>query len=211
MLDDDAIEVGGDGPLFQIEDDLFVGHLPGPAFFLSGEEHGAPAVFEPIIDRDDEVPERYWAPEVAGLGRRALALLVDQLLLLAVLGIFFLGALLALQRNGLTTGFLPGRRRLAGFGPALRAARRAAQPRLLHLLSRVHGAHPGQGAGWDRGPDRRRRSHRLGQGDPALVRCGPRPGVCRRRPLLGCFRAAPSRLGRSDFRDGGCPTATGPP
>ena len=94
-----------DGPPFQIEDDLFVGHLPEPAFFLPGEEHGAPAVFEPIIDRDDEVPERYWAPEVAGLGRRALALVVDQLLLAALLGMFFLGALLALQRNGLTNGF----------------------------------------------------------------------------------------------------------
>lgn len=98
--------VGDDGgPPFQIEDDLFVGHLSGPAFFLPGEEHGAPAVFEPIIDRDDEVPERYWAPEVAGLGRRALALVVDQLLLVALLGVFFLGALLALRRNGLANGF----------------------------------------------------------------------------------------------------------
>jgi uncharacterized RDD family membrane protein YckC len=127
ILDDDASP-------FRIDDDLFIGHdpgapevpgtahcsvdgawhhdrwpaagadPPGPAFVLPDEEHGLPAEVEPIIDRDDEVPERYWAPEVAGLGRRALALLVDQVLLLAVLGIFFLGALMALQRNGLTTG-----------------------------------------------------------------------------------------------------------
>ena len=58
----------------------------------------------PVIDHDEEVPERYWAPEVAGLGRRALALLVDQALLLAALGFFFLGAFLALRSNGLDTG-----------------------------------------------------------------------------------------------------------
>lgn len=124
------------GPPFRIDDDLFIGHDPGtpelpaaapgsvvwadhhdgrpefgadlagPALVLPGEEHGHPVDLEPIIDRDDEVPERYWAPEIAGLGRRALALLVDQLLLAAVLGIFFLGALTALQNNGLTTGLL---------------------------------------------------------------------------------------------------------
>lgn len=125
-----------DGPPFRIDDDLFAGHDPGapevtgtapgfcdrayhhdgwpevsadlsrPAFVLPEEEHGPPADVEPIIDRDDEVPERYWAPEVAGLGRRALALLVDQLLLMAVLGIFFLGALMALEHNRLTAGLL---------------------------------------------------------------------------------------------------------
>ncbi|MHB8834522.1 MAG: RDD family protein [Candidatus Methylomirabilia bacterium] len=84
----------------------FGADLAGPALVLPGEEHGHPVDLEPIIDRDDEVPERYWAPEIAGLGRRALALLVDQLLLAAVLGIFFLGALTALQNNGLTTGLL---------------------------------------------------------------------------------------------------------
>jgi len=127
MLDDDA-------PLFRIDDDLFIGHDPeapevpgtaarsvdwaghhdgwpaagadlsGPAFVIPDEEHGPPADVESIIDRDDEVPERYWAPEVAGLGQRALALLVDQGILIAVLGIFFLGALAALRRNNLTTG-----------------------------------------------------------------------------------------------------------
>jgi uncharacterized RDD family membrane protein YckC len=128
MLDEDA------GPLFRVDDDLFIGHDPGateapgaaprfkdwahhhddslavgadqsgPAFVLHDEEHSLFAGVESIIDRDDEVPERYWSPEVAGLGRRALALLADQCLLLAVLGIFFLAALLALQRNGLAAG-----------------------------------------------------------------------------------------------------------
>lgn len=80
--------------------------LTGAAFAFAAEEPGteAEAGGKPIIERDEEVPERYWAPEVAGLGRRALALLVDQSLLLAVLGIFFLGAFLALRLNGLDTG-----------------------------------------------------------------------------------------------------------
>ena len=124
-----------DGPPFKIEDDLFIGHKSGapevpdtapgsidwahqhagwpaagsnlsePVFVLPDEEHGPPADVEPIIDRDDEIPERYWAPEVAGLGRRALALLADQLLLMGILGIFFLGALMALQRNNVMTGW----------------------------------------------------------------------------------------------------------
>lgn len=85
-----------EGPFFRIDDDLFEGKaLPG-------------AVFEPIIDRDEEVPERFWAPEVAGLDRRALALLVDQSLQLAILGVFFLGARLALRLNGFDTDSLLG-------------------------------------------------------------------------------------------------------
>jgi uncharacterized RDD family membrane protein YckC len=126
-LDDDA-------PPFRIDDDLFVGHDPeapevlgtaprsvdwawhhdgwpaagadpsGPTFVIPDEEQDSPADVEPIIDRDDDVPDRYWAPEVAGLGQRALALLVDQCVLMVVLGIFFLGALVALRRNNLTTG-----------------------------------------------------------------------------------------------------------
>ena len=182
---------------------------PGRPSLFPGADRGAEACGEPIIDRDDEVPERYWAPEVAGLGRRALALLVDQSLLLALLGVFFLGALAGAATQRPRHGFAPGRRRFAGVGPALRAARRAAQPRLLQLLSRVHGPHAGQGAGRHRGPNRRRRRPDLGPGDPALARCGPRPGVRRRRHLLGDFRAAPARLGRSDFRNGGRPAAAG--
>jgi uncharacterized RDD family membrane protein YckC len=80
--------------------------LPGPAFELRDEEQRLPAGAEPIIDRDDEVPERFWAPEVAGLGRRTVALLVDQALLLATLAIFFFGALLALRLSGFDTDVL---------------------------------------------------------------------------------------------------------
>ena len=128
-----AAAVEDDGPPFRIDDDLFLGYdlgapappaaAPdavdratrggsrsaagadefGPAFALADEDRRSPAGFEPIIDRDDEVPERYWAPEVAGLGRRALALLVDQSLLLVVLAIFFLGAFVALRLNGFDT------------------------------------------------------------------------------------------------------------
>ena len=117
-----------DAPLFRIDDDLFIGLDPeaagmpepaagsgraalgaapsGRAFLLQDELSDPPADDESIIDRDDEVPERFWAPEVAGLGRRALALLVDQLLLIGVLGLFFVAALAALQHSGLTSGLL---------------------------------------------------------------------------------------------------------
>jgi len=113
-----AVEDYG-GPPFQIDDDLFMERrpgapavpgrapgtdLPGPAFAFPGEEPGTEAGVEPIINRYDEVPERYWAPQLAGLGRRALALLVDQSFLMAVLGIFFLGAFTALRLNGFDTG-----------------------------------------------------------------------------------------------------------
>lgn len=113
LIDDDTLEVGEsdleraltaasgfvadrDAVSFRIDDDL-----PGPAFALQDPEERLPAGAEPIIDRADEVPQRYWAPEVAGLGRRAAALLVDHVLLLATLGIFLLGAALALRLNGL--------------------------------------------------------------------------------------------------------------
>jgi uncharacterized RDD family membrane protein YckC len=126
------------GPPFRIDDDLFFGPdpgaagvpdtvseapnwadqgafwpeegagLPGPALALSGDDSGAEAGGEPIIDRYDEVPERCWAPEVAGLGRRALALLVDQSFLMAILGVFFLGAFIALRLNGFDTGLFLG-------------------------------------------------------------------------------------------------------
>lgn len=126
----------GDEPLFRIDDALFTEHdsgapevtdstrgaadwsdlgsvhpagdtdLPETFFAQSGEDLGNESGGEPVIDHDEEVPERYWAPEVAGLGRRALALLADQSLLLAVLGIFFLAAFLALRLNGFDTGLL---------------------------------------------------------------------------------------------------------
>jgi len=117
------------GPPFRIDDDLFMGREPGapevpgsadwtdhggsrpaagvdlpwPPFALSGNAPDGEAAGEPIIDRDDEVPERYWAPEIAGLGRRALGLLLDQLVLTLVLGVFVLGAFLALRLNGFDT------------------------------------------------------------------------------------------------------------
>jgi len=125
-VDDDG------GPPFRIDDDLFLDYVaaapavpdrapgsaawaaagavwqaadadpPGSGSDLSGAELGG----EPIIDRDDEVPDNFWAPEVAGLGRRALALLVDQSLLLVLLGVFFLGAFMALRLGGLDTDLL---------------------------------------------------------------------------------------------------------
>ena len=123
-----ALEDDG-GPPFRIDDDLFSGHAPAarppevaggvdpgcdwpaaapdrsePVFALASGQPGAEECGAPIIDRDDEVPERCWAPEVAGLGRRALALLVDQALLLAVLGIFFLGTVAALRLGGFDAG-----------------------------------------------------------------------------------------------------------
>jgi len=119
-------------PSFQIDDDIFIGSAhgapvvpgadyfidqggcrpaagaarPGPVIVLSREESDLAAGVGSIIDRDHEVPERYWGPEVAGLGERALALLVDQSVLMAVLGVFFLGASLALRLNGIDTGLL---------------------------------------------------------------------------------------------------------
>ena len=73
--------------------------LPGPVFDFPGGDHDDQAGAEPIIDQYEDVPEHYWAPEVAGLGRRALALLVDQALLAAVLGVFGFGAVVALRLN----------------------------------------------------------------------------------------------------------------
>ena len=132
MLDDDAVELGGGAP-FRIDEDLFqvrlrgeaavrgvaaetgtwadqgisgpeaVADLPGPAFVFPDEDLCA-AAGEPVIDREEEVPERYWAPEVAGFGRRAVALLADQAILAAILGAFFLGAFVALRLSGFDTG-----------------------------------------------------------------------------------------------------------
>ena len=160
----------------------------------------------------DEVPDRFWAPEVAGLGRRTLALLVDQSRFCwRVLGVFFLGALMALRLSGLDTSLLLSGRGSAGIRPSpLRAARRAAQPGLFQLLSRFNRPHARQGTGRHRGSDRRRRRLDLGPGDPALARCGPRPGVCRRRHPLGVLRAAPARVGQYHFRHGDCPETTEP-
>lgn len=117
-----------DGPEFRIDEELFPDAAPvswaersegaplalepagggewssplpdpdGPGLLL--EEEGSGWEGAPIIDRDEEVPERFWAPEVAGLGRRGLALLVDHALLGALLGVFFFGACAALRLSG---------------------------------------------------------------------------------------------------------------
>jgi uncharacterized RDD family membrane protein YckC len=77
--------------------------LPDPVFTLADEQPPAEQHVVPIIDQDEEVPDRYWAPEVAGLGRRAAALLVDQAVIAAILGAFFLGAYCALRISGFDT------------------------------------------------------------------------------------------------------------
>ncbi len=83
-------------------------------FFETCRHCGAPlavaaaAPGEPIIDRDDEVPERYWAPEIAGLGRRALAFVADQSILAVLLGLFFLGTYSALRLDGFAVDLFLG-------------------------------------------------------------------------------------------------------
>ncbi len=127
-----AVESDDGGPSFRIDDDLFgesvpgvaaavpvvpewadpggswlatAADLPGPAFALPGEESIVEVGGEPIIDRDDEVPDRYWAPAAAGFGRRVSALLVDQAVLVILLGTFFLGAFITLKLNGFDTDY----------------------------------------------------------------------------------------------------------
>lgn len=60
-----------------------------------------------VIYREDGVPERYWDPEIVGWGRRTLALFIDQALLTALFGAFFLGAYLALWLSGFDMDFFP--------------------------------------------------------------------------------------------------------
>jgi uncharacterized RDD family membrane protein YckC len=107
------------GPPFHFDEDFFSGRTTGdsgepasaaiirtwPAFSLAAEEPGAGATGLPIIDRDDEIPEQFWVPEVAGLGRRGVALLVDQALLAVILGVFYLGAFLAFQLADFETDY----------------------------------------------------------------------------------------------------------
>ena len=111
--------------------------LPGPAFMLPDEEERAPGEGQPVIDSDEEVPERYWAPEVGGLGRRMLSVLVDQTLLALLLGVFFFSALVSLRLTGFDTDFL-----LAAAGLQAAAAPFALLAALLSLCYHVyfHGA-----------------------------------------------------------------------
>lgn len=112
------------GPDFNLDDDLVPPALPGleeegiavlsPPWrpelrddaesMPSGE---APPAWrpDPIIDRDEEVPERFWTMEGAGLGRRIAAVALDQVLIALALGLFFGGACLSF--------------RISGFDPAL--------------------------------------------------------------------------------------------
>jgi uncharacterized RDD family membrane protein YckC len=78
-------------------------------FLQDGGEEEVPAEGPPIVDRVEEVPERFWAPEGAGFLRRAAALLIDQALLAALLGLFLAGASLALVREGLEASTLLSR------------------------------------------------------------------------------------------------------
>lgn len=125
------------GPLFTIDEDLlgapgspgashegfsewadrvepwqpFTVEMSEPALVFAGEEQAAGAGGQPVINRDEEVPERYWAPEIAGLGRRTAALVVDQAILALLLGGFFAAAFLAFRLSGFDTGLflsLPG-------------------------------------------------------------------------------------------------------
>lgn len=102
-------------PVFYIADDL---DLPGPSprdpqgvlaprsFVISEPQRLDDPAAGPIIDADDQIPDRYWATEVAGLGRRAAALGVDNVILSAITGLFFASALLALAGSGYDTSFL---------------------------------------------------------------------------------------------------------
>jgi len=75
---------------------------PGPAFVVQDEELLADPG-EPPVDLEEEVPGCRSVPEAAGLGRRTVALLVDQAILAAILGVFILSAFLALRISGFDT------------------------------------------------------------------------------------------------------------
>ena len=81
-----------------------------------GGERGLPVEAPPLIDRVEEIPERFWAPAGAGLTRRAAALLIDLAVQAALLGLFLAGAALALERAGLEASALLSR---PGFRAAL--------------------------------------------------------------------------------------------
>lgn len=85
------------------------------SFSPDGGEPEFPWIDAAVIDRVEEVPERFWAPDGAGLFRRAAALLVDLALLAILLGLFLLGGAFALWREGIETNTLLS-------GPGLRVA-----------------------------------------------------------------------------------------
>lgn len=70
----------------------------------AGAEFPAEAV--PVIDRVEEIPEQYWAAQGARFPRRFAALVADQALLAALLGLFLCGGALALRREGIAVSTL---------------------------------------------------------------------------------------------------------
>lgn len=126
-IDDDLMEPGAELVLHERPEpvpagfkDFFWGPSEpespqGPRAFSLDLDHGSPADPQergPIIDHDELVPDGFWAPRSAGFGRRAAALAVDLALFASALGLFLLGALLALRSRGFDTELLfapPGR------------------------------------------------------------------------------------------------------
>lgn len=97
-------------PAFSL-DASWGGEEPLPAFAADGADFvvdgwNSGVSVSPIIDREEDIPERFWAPEIVGLGRRAAAVLIDQALLAGTLGVFFLGAAGALRLSGFDTDYL---------------------------------------------------------------------------------------------------------
>lgn len=86
-----------------------------PPFPADGDGPELPSLDAAVIDRVEDVPEMFWAPDGAGLFRRSAALLVDLALLAFLLGLFLLGGTFALWREGIETGALAS-------GPGLRVA-----------------------------------------------------------------------------------------
>jgi len=117
LPDVDRYVPGHDPQLFFLEDDLIPPELPPDDAGGSGAQPGSgedpafawprePERPEAVIDREEAVPEQFWAPEGAGLGRRAAAATVDALVLAGALALFAGGAWLALRAGGLAAGSL---------------------------------------------------------------------------------------------------------
>ncbi len=107
-LDTASVAAEGLGPLFSLDDDLIPPPPPGgeaaeeelhSAFRLPGDD--APPRGGAIIDRDEAVPEEFWAAEGAGLVRRAGAAAADAIVLALALALFVAGAWSALRVAGL--------------------------------------------------------------------------------------------------------------
>ena len=181
--------------------------LPGPAFALAGEERrrrgGRRADHRPRRRSPRALSGRRRSPASVGGRWRCWSI---RRCCWRLLGVFFLGALLALRLNGFDADAAPGRRRPAGVGrcPSRCSPRCSVSPTRVFFHGST-GRTPGKALRRHRSPDRRRRVPDLGPGAPALARRGPRPGVRRRRHRLGALRAAASRLGRPALGNGGRP------